>query len=361
MAISGGKVKSYISKAQNGNPKAQYNLGIAFLNGDHVPHDIDKAEVLFQQAAEMGHENAQFALDNIDYIRENDLAASGAGLRYESFNWNFILIPVIIVALLAAIGSVVYFYFFDPTDEIAENLVTVLSEDAYPPRTGKKLLIVDNFEDFYRGLYMDIRCNEVAAIAPETREEIYTRMNEISRLMEITSAEVERMQIDSYKIVKDWQDGCKNEGVMPLIAQAKNLLMDDKLRILLSMEAGNAARELVGATAQPQSRPQPSQAQSPQAQAPQTPQQAAPAPSPVQVQPAPQQASRPTTPAQPQTEPSRTADKLNWQLQVPVFTEEQKEFYRQNHPEYYAKLMAYYKELEAYRKKLDAYRKQQVQ
>lgn len=48
--------------AEQGNPQAQYNLGVAYKRGGVLPKDDDKAEEWWRKAAEGGHSGAQRAL-----------------------------------------------------------------------------------------------------------------------------------------------------------------------------------------------------------------------------------------------------------------------------------------------------------
>lgn len=48
--------------ANRGNASDQYNLGLAFDSGRHVPKDLSKSVSWFQKAAELGHAEAQLAL-----------------------------------------------------------------------------------------------------------------------------------------------------------------------------------------------------------------------------------------------------------------------------------------------------------
>ena len=49
-------------QAEAGDAKAQYRLGMSYLNGDGVPEDKEEAVYWFQLAAEQGHVIAQFNL-----------------------------------------------------------------------------------------------------------------------------------------------------------------------------------------------------------------------------------------------------------------------------------------------------------
>ncbi len=53
--------------AEQGNAKAQYNLGIIYLNGEGVPQDYAKAVGWWRKAAEQGHAGAQFNLGFMYY------------------------------------------------------------------------------------------------------------------------------------------------------------------------------------------------------------------------------------------------------------------------------------------------------
>lgn len=54
-------------KAAQGDPLAQYSLGKAYLAGQEVDKDFDKALPLLTKAAEQGHAEAQFSLANMYY------------------------------------------------------------------------------------------------------------------------------------------------------------------------------------------------------------------------------------------------------------------------------------------------------
>jgi uncharacterized protein len=49
-------------EAEQGDAGAQYNLGIAYANGQGVPKDIEQATAWWRKAAEQGHESAKVAL-----------------------------------------------------------------------------------------------------------------------------------------------------------------------------------------------------------------------------------------------------------------------------------------------------------
>ena len=60
-------VRLYRQAAEQGNAKAQTNLGNMYVNGRGVPQDDAEAVRLFRQAAEQGHAQAQFSLGVMYY------------------------------------------------------------------------------------------------------------------------------------------------------------------------------------------------------------------------------------------------------------------------------------------------------
>jgi TPR repeat protein len=61
-------VKWYRKAAEQGQPRAQFNLGISFANGLGVAQDYDEAFKWYRKAAEQGYPEAQFNL-GISYAR----------------------------------------------------------------------------------------------------------------------------------------------------------------------------------------------------------------------------------------------------------------------------------------------------
>ncbi len=51
--------------AEQGNAKAQYNLGLMYYNGEGVPQDYAEAVKWYRKAAEQGHAKAQLFLGNM--------------------------------------------------------------------------------------------------------------------------------------------------------------------------------------------------------------------------------------------------------------------------------------------------------
>ncbi len=58
-----GKAAELFQKAADqGDLKAQYNLGVCYASGEGVPKDLGKAAELFQKAADQGYPKAQYEL-----------------------------------------------------------------------------------------------------------------------------------------------------------------------------------------------------------------------------------------------------------------------------------------------------------
>ena len=55
-------VKWYRKSAEQGNAIAQYNLGVMYANGEGVTQDYKEAVKWYRKSAEQGHARAQFAL-----------------------------------------------------------------------------------------------------------------------------------------------------------------------------------------------------------------------------------------------------------------------------------------------------------
>ena len=57
-------IKTLIQKANQGDAEAQYNLGVAYYNGEGVEQSHSKAVYWWKKAAEQGDEKAQYNLGN---------------------------------------------------------------------------------------------------------------------------------------------------------------------------------------------------------------------------------------------------------------------------------------------------------
>ena len=57
-------VEWYRKSAEQGHAAAQYNLGVCYYNGIGVPKNTKKAMVWLRRAARLGDESAQWALNN---------------------------------------------------------------------------------------------------------------------------------------------------------------------------------------------------------------------------------------------------------------------------------------------------------
>ncbi len=51
--------------AEQGDDKAQYNLGLCYFNGEGAPQDFNAAVKWFRQAAKQGNEDAKMALETL--------------------------------------------------------------------------------------------------------------------------------------------------------------------------------------------------------------------------------------------------------------------------------------------------------
>ncbi|HHW5018725.1 TPA: tetratricopeptide repeat protein, partial [Haemophilus influenzae] len=69
--------KLWLPLAEQGNAKAQYNLGVMYGNGRGVKQDYFKAVNWYRKAAEQGHADAQL---NLGYMYEK-----GRGVKQDDF------------------------------------------------------------------------------------------------------------------------------------------------------------------------------------------------------------------------------------------------------------------------------------
>ncbi len=53
--------------AQQGDPVAQYNMGVLYINGQGFPKNVKQAIKWFEMSAEQGYANAQYVLGNVYY------------------------------------------------------------------------------------------------------------------------------------------------------------------------------------------------------------------------------------------------------------------------------------------------------
>ena len=61
-AVTPAEVAAYRKAAEQGDAKAQYNLGVCYANGDGVQKDLTQAVFWYRKAAEQGHAEAQYNL-----------------------------------------------------------------------------------------------------------------------------------------------------------------------------------------------------------------------------------------------------------------------------------------------------------
>jgi hypothetical protein len=69
---AGDKVRAlgiYIMLAQEGNAKAEYNLGQMYISGDGVPQDVEEAQNWYRRSAEHGYSDAQHMLGSLHFRR----------------------------------------------------------------------------------------------------------------------------------------------------------------------------------------------------------------------------------------------------------------------------------------------------
>jgi TPR repeat protein len=67
---AGDKIRAlgiYTMLAQEGNAKAEYNLGQMYISGDGVPQDVDEAQNWYRRSAEHGYSEAQYTLGALHF------------------------------------------------------------------------------------------------------------------------------------------------------------------------------------------------------------------------------------------------------------------------------------------------------
>ena len=63
-------ITNLINDAKNGNPRAQYNLGVCYHSGrDGIEQDYEQAAMWYQKAAEQGGDVADFAKEALERIK----------------------------------------------------------------------------------------------------------------------------------------------------------------------------------------------------------------------------------------------------------------------------------------------------
>ena len=72
----------YTMLAQEGNAKAEYNLGQMYISGDGVPQDVGEAQRWYRRSAEHGYDEAQYTLGALHFRR---IAALGS--HEEAVEW----------------------------------------------------------------------------------------------------------------------------------------------------------------------------------------------------------------------------------------------------------------------------------
>ncbi len=86
-------MKWYRKAAEQGDPEAQFNLGVMYYEGEGMPQSDVKAARWYRKAAEQGHAIAQFRLGYMYFygrgVPEDHIKAyawwSFAGMGYEDF------------------------------------------------------------------------------------------------------------------------------------------------------------------------------------------------------------------------------------------------------------------------------------
>ena len=64
-AVTPAEVAAYRKAAEQGDAKAQYNLGVCYANGDGVQKNLKQAVFWYRKAAEQGNAFAQEALKKL--------------------------------------------------------------------------------------------------------------------------------------------------------------------------------------------------------------------------------------------------------------------------------------------------------
>ena len=61
-------IEKLLQSAEQGDPKAQYELGLMYAKGDGVPEDYQEAVKWYRKAAEQGQASAQSKLGGMYYL-----------------------------------------------------------------------------------------------------------------------------------------------------------------------------------------------------------------------------------------------------------------------------------------------------
>lgn len=240
--LSKAKLISIRDRAKAGHVRSQFNFGLAYLNGDGVKQDYDKAQKLFKIAASSGHKNAAFALENIDQLREDGFSGNELGLNYEfpqTMTW--IMLALVFVFACGFIGFIVWRIYLDEVHELPNLIRTVqpTQEELNNPdrmRTGQALVDYDNFQSLYLGLYTDIKCG---GLSVAERQNVLNAANGVAQLARISTEDIDTLHDVAGE--RFGQFKCKSAGADRVIERAVEMTQDQAFLARLPAVEGPVA------------------------------------------------------------------------------------------------------------------------
>ena len=155
-------ITNLIDDAKNGNPRAQYNLGVCYHSGrDGIEQDYEQAAMWYQKAAEQGHVRASFYLGVLyqngkgaeqNYKKATELFMSAAESGYDKAQINLGIFYVKGIGVPKDYGKA-EFWFQKAADQGNEKAVGWLKFLAESNKADKKFSILDSFLASFRNSF----------------------------------------------------------------------------------------------------------------------------------------------------------------------------------------------------------------
>ncbi|MBQ3448976.1 MAG: SEL1-like repeat protein [Synergistaceae bacterium] len=155
-------ITNLINDAKNGNPRAQYNLGVCYHSGrDGIEQDYEQAAMWYQKAAEQGHVRASFYLGMLyqngkgaeqNYKKATELFMSAAESGYDKAQINLGIFYVKGIGVPKDYGKA-EFWFQKAADQGNEKAVGWLKFLAESNKADKKFSILDSFLASFRNSF----------------------------------------------------------------------------------------------------------------------------------------------------------------------------------------------------------------
>ena len=155
-------ITNLINDAKNGNPRAQYNLGVCYHSGrDGIEQDYEQAAIWYQRAAEQGHVRASFYLGMLyqngkgaeqNYKKATELFMSAAESGYDKAQINLGIFYVKGIGVPKDYTKA-EFWFQKAADQGNKKAVGWLKFLAESNKADKKFSILDSFLASFRNSF----------------------------------------------------------------------------------------------------------------------------------------------------------------------------------------------------------------